>query len=224
MLAATAAIRNRIEELKLSHNGYARQLARGDITGERRERLHTETALLGEEIATLEKLAQLLRLEPDPAKVEAQVRERMETVRGRLAADASLAAYPEEERDNASGEMRAFLWSLGEDTLTKNVRFLTAGREKHDPARTNRALPNILIHTLQEGPSPEARASASYELGILGVGEAIPALVAALKDEAIVADMAFTALCRFADEKLSEAGVPEQLRDQVKKAIGGSAG
>src|SRR5438309_972922 len=91
MLVSQSDIRNKIEELKLTHSGYTRQLNRLDITPERRDRLESETALLQDEIAMLEKLAQVLRIEPDSNKVETSVRERLATVRQRLSEDPDLA-------------------------------------------------------------------------------------------------------------------------------------
>ena len=109
MIVEQTQVRNRIDELKLSFSGYNRQLARQDITGERRERLESETQLLSEEIATLETLAQLGRVEPDRARIEAEVRSRVAHVRERIASDPDYRGIPEEMRDQASGELRALV-------------------------------------------------------------------------------------------------------------------
>ena len=226
MLVNQTEIRNRMEELKLSYGGYNRQLGRPDLTGDRRERLEAETALLAEELAALEKLAQLGRMEPDRGKVEAAVRERLDAlgmggnVSGNIDAapvgarhTSPLPAPAEADRDLSSGEARALLWALGEDRLTRNARFLTEGREQSDPTRTDKMLPNILIHTLESGPSPEARASAAYELGKLRIEQAIHALAAALNDEPLVAEIALVALRTFSEEQLREAGVEDVKRE-----------
>jgi hypothetical protein len=224
MIVEQTQIRNRIDELKLSFNGYSRQLARPDITGERRQRLESETQLLGEEITTLETLAQLGRVEPDRARIEAEVRSRMAQVRERIAADPDYSGIAEELRDQASGELRALTWALGEDQLTRNARIIMAGHDQADPARTDRAVPAILTHTLADGPNPEARASAAYELGKLHIVSAIPALANALTDEQLVADLAFNALCGFSDEELVAAALPAHVLDQVRTARTSSSG
>src|SRR3954451_3375533 len=112
MIVEQTQVRNRIDELKLSFSGYNRQLARQDITGERRERLESETQLLGEEIATLETPGQLGRVEADRTRFEAEVRSRVAHVRERIATDPDYSNVPEELRDQASGELRALVWAL----------------------------------------------------------------------------------------------------------------
>ncbi len=217
MLVSQSYIRNHIEELKLSYGGYTRQLGRLDITSERRERLESENTLLQEEIATLEKLAQLVRVEPDRDKVEVAVRERLAEVRLRMSEDPSLAEFAQEERDQASGETRALTWALGEDRLTQNAQFLIKGHEHADPTRTDRMVPNILLHTLEQGPNADARANAAYDLGKLGVTQAIPGLVAALDDEPLVAEMALRSLLLFTDEQLRQAGLDDETLLKIKK-------
>ncbi len=217
MLVSQSDIKNRIEELKLSLSGYSRQLQRLDISDERRERLGSDIVLLQEEVNALEALAQLGRVEPDREKVEVVVRQRIESLRAESAGDERLAALNEEERDQTTGEARALLWSVGEDRLTRNSRFLVEGREHSDPTRTDRAVPNILIHTLEEGPSPETRASAAYELGQLHIAQAIPNLVAALEDEPEVVEFALLALAKFTSEQLREAEVSSDLVEKIHK-------
>src|SRR3954469_23097703 len=90
MITNQAAIRSRIEQQKLSATGYSRQLTLLTISPERRERLETDVRLLQEEIATLEKVAQLERVEPDMERVEVAVRERLQAVRDRMSADPAL--------------------------------------------------------------------------------------------------------------------------------------
>lgn len=218
MLVSQSDIRNRIEELKLSYGGYTRQLNRLDITDERCERLEIETGFLQEEIATLEKLAQLVRIEPDRSKVEASVRERLDAIRHRVSEDPSLAEFTQEERDQSSGESLALLWALGEDRLTQNARFLIQGHEHADPSRTDRMVPGILLHTLESGPNPDARANAAYDLGKLGVAQAIPNLAAALDDEPIVAEMALRSLRLFTDDQLEQAGLTKETLLRIKQA------
>ena len=218
MIASQADIRSRIEQVKLSDSGYRRQLALLDVSSERRERLETDVRLAQEEIATLETLAQLGRVEPDRSKVEAAARERLDTVRARMSSDPALSQLTPEEQDMTSGEVRALLWALGEDKLTENMRILMAGRDRADPRLTDRALPTILMHTLEEAPGVEARASAAYELGKLGIAQAIPALAKALNDDPLVAEMALRALSMFGDVQLEEAGLPEELRAKARDA------
>src|SRR5205807_10568472 len=85
MIASQLEIRSHIEQLRLGQTGYTRQLAKLEISPERRERLEIDVRLAEEEIATLEKIAQLGRVEPDRAKVEAAMRERLLALRTRLA-------------------------------------------------------------------------------------------------------------------------------------------
>jgi HEAT repeat protein len=74
------------------------------------------------------------------------------------------------------------------------------------------------MHTLEEAPGVEARASAAYELGKLGIAQAIPALAKALNDDPLVAEMALRALSMFGDVQLEEAGLPEELRAKARDA------
>src|ERR1044072_4531152 len=136
MLASVNSIRGRIDQLRLSHTGYSRQLARLERSAERRARLENDTRLLDEEIATLERLANLQRSEPDAERVEAFVRERLLTLRAELAADPSLARFSEEERDQASGEVRGLLWALGEDALTVTMQQVFGVRDPDEVGRT----------------------------------------------------------------------------------------
>jgi hypothetical protein len=217
MIAEQTEIRGRIDELKLSYDGYNRQLARLDITTERRERLEAETALLQEEIATLEKLAQLGRVEPDRGKVEALARDRIEVLRARMAEDPALVDFSGDERDQSSGEARALSWALGEDPLTRDLRLFLERPEHKDPSRTDRIVPGILVGTLENSADPNARANAAYDLGRLGISEAIPALAAALDDDPLVAEMALQSLRLFTDEQLSAAGLASEVLGRIRE-------
>src|SRR4051812_22872400 len=143
LIAGQPDIRARIEQLKLSDNGYRRQLALLNVSPERRERLEIDVRLLQEEIAALEKLAQLRRIEPDPQKVEDAVRERLDSLRTRMSADPALAHLTEEERELTSGEVKGLLWALGEDPLTAKMRQLMPPRDPSDTGRTDRAAASI---------------------------------------------------------------------------------
>jgi hypothetical protein len=219
VIADQHRIRSRIEELKLSRNGYSRQLGGLALSPERRERLEVEVRLLDEEIATLEKIAQLGRVEPDRERVEAAVRERLEAVRARLAAEPAYADFPEEERDSASGEAKALLWVLGQDLLSRQMRTLLEGRDQSDPTRTDRAVSTILIHGLEHGPNVESRASAAYDLGKLHIVAAIPLLARVLDDkQREVAEMALRALTQFTDAELEGAGISHEALQRVSEA------
>jgi HEAT repeat protein len=87
-----------------------------------------------------------------------------------------------------------------------------------DPSRTDRAMPGILIHTLEEGPDIDTRASAAYDLGKLHIAQGIPALAAALTDDPFVADLALQALASFSDEELSAAGLAKDIIAAIKQA------
>jgi hypothetical protein len=215
MIVSQAEVRARIEQIKLNFDGYMRQLRRGDLTGDRRGRLESDVRLLEEELNTLEKIAQLGRVEADRGKIEQIVRERLEEVRGKLAANPSYAGLAPEQRDLASGEVGALLWALQEDRMTHYSRELSKGHDP-DPSRTDRAVPGILVHTLQEGPSVEARASAAYELGAMHIPQSIPALVAALEDDPFVAEIAMRALSKFSDEELTGSGLDPATLAQLR--------
>lgn len=220
MIVSQEEIRSRIEQLRLNHDGYRRQLSRLDPTGERRERLELDVRLLEEEIATLEKIAQVGRVEPDRTRIEQIVRERLAVLGERSAGDPATARLTLQEREASSGEARALLWTLREDTLTRYSDELAKGRTP-DPARTDRAMPTILTHTLRNGPNIEARASAAYELGKLHISEAIPALTDALQDDPLVAQMALGALARFTDEELTAAGTAPAIVEKARAARAG---
>jgi hypothetical protein len=88
-----------------------------------------------------------------------------------------------------------------------------------DPGRTDRAIPSILLHALQEAPDAESRASAAYELGRLQLVEAIPSLVRAVEDpDSFVVDVALQALGYYPDEALREARVSPTLVERVVRA------
>ncbi len=221
MIVSHSEIRSKIDQIKVGYEGYKRQLKRPDLTLERKARLEAEIKLTADEIATLEKIAQLGRVEQDRTKIEEIVRERLEAMRTKLAADPFLAALSSQERDLVSGEVRALVWALREDTLTLFTQELLRENERHDPGRTDRALPTILIHTLEEAPDIDARASAAYDLGKLHITQAIPRLAAALHDHRVVADTAFHALLLFTDDELREAGFSTSLVERIKEARGG---
>ena len=219
MIVSQTEVRSRIEQIKLSYEGYMRQLGHLDLSAERKERLEVEVRLLQQELATLETLAQFGRVEPDRDKIEASVRERIDHLRERLAADPNLAVYTAEERDQSSGEIRALQWALGEDTLTLYTNELMKGHDP-DPSRTDRAMPGILIHALEEGPDIDTRASAAYDLGKLHIARGIPALAAALNDDPFVADLALRSLASFTDEDLAAANLDPSVRARITEARG----
>jgi hypothetical protein len=209
MLASQSEIKNKIDQLRLSYDGYSRQLTRPNIDGGRRERLEIDVRLLGEEIATLEKLLQLGRAVDDRERMEVITRERLQQMRQRLSEDETLSSVSTEQRDYASGEVRALVWALGEDPLTAGMAEFMRDRGQSDPSRTDRALPAILIHQLEEAPDAETRASAAYELGRLHITQAIPNLTAALKDKPLVAEIAARSLSMFSQQELEQQGEPE---------------
>jgi len=206
MIANQAEVLSRIDQLKLDHDGYRKQLDHLELSPERLERLHADIRLLEQELSTLETLSQFGRVEPDRDKIEASARERLANVRERLAADPDLQDYSPEERDQASGEIHALLWALGEDTLSLYTRELAKGRDA-DPSRTDRAVAALLVHTLEEGPDVDTRASAAYDLAKLHIVQGIPTLAAALRDDPLVADVALKSLAAFTDRELSAAGL-----------------
>jgi predicted HTH domain antitoxin len=215
MTASHAEIRSKIDQLRLSYKGYQRQLDRLDLSEERRERLEIEVRLLGEEIATLEKIAQVARVEPDADKVATIVRDRLDAVRDRIADDPDLAELMPEERDYTSGEVKALLWALGEDRLSLNLGILMEGYSLSDPTRADRVLPGLLTHTITEGESAQARANAAYDVGKMRITQAIPALAAALGDDPWVAEIALDALCAFTSEELRQAGLSDNVMQRI---------
>lgn len=222
MIVSQNEVRARIDQLQLNYEGYRRQLSRLELSGDRRERLERDVLLIGEEIATLEKIAQVGRVEPNRDRIEEIVRERLAVLRDRLSADPSTAGLTPDERETISGEARALLWTLREDTLTRYSDELAKGRGL-DPGRTDRAMPTILMHTLRNGPNSEARASAAYDLGKLHIADAIPALADALRDDPMVAQLALGALTLFSDDELTAAGMAPAIVEQVRAARGRQA-
>lgn len=219
MIASQAEIKSRIEELRLSHSGYTRQLGRPGLSRDRQERLEIDVELLQEEIATLDKILGLHRVEPDPAEVQAAVQSRLDVLAARYAQDPALAHLEPDELGSASGEAKALLWALGRDRLTIAMHEIIKSHGPRDLGRTERAIPNILKHSLEEGPEPDTRASAAYELGKLHIQEAIPALVAAMSDaDSFVGQVALRALASFSDEELAHADVEEEVLRQVSAA------
>jgi hypothetical protein len=106
---------------------------------------------------------------------------------------------------------------LGEDTLTLYTNELMKGHDP-DPSRTDRAMPGILIHALEEGPDVDTRASAAYDLGKLHITQAIPALAAALSDDPFVSDLALRSLASFTDEELGAANLAPPVISKVAVA------
>jgi hypothetical protein len=215
MIVDNAEIRNRVEQLRLSYEGYKRQLSREGVTWERQERLRVSVRMLEEEIGTLEKLVQFGRVEADREKIEAEVRSRLSVVKERLASDAALDGYSQEEREQTSGDVKALEWALGEDRLVRDTQEW-ARETAFDPTRAERRLPAMLDMLLREGSDADTRANAAYDAGQLHIVEAIPMLAAALGDEREVAEMALRALCRFSEEELREA----KLEDVVIRRVG----
>jgi hypothetical protein len=213
----TQDVRARIDHLRLSYDGYNRQLRNLALSEERRARLEAEVSVLAEEISTLEKFLSVLRVAPDPDKVETVARDRLGVVRARLAEDSSLADLEQEHRDNTSGEARALLWALGEDSFSVSMREEARDPARRGPAGAVQALPSILITGLRTGADTGARASAAYELGVLQITEAIPHLAAVLSDGGSVPEMALLALTRFSDQELSDAGLSTDLIEKVRR-------
>lgn len=219
MIVEQAAIKSRLDELRLSYEGFTKQLARPGLSAERSERVTAELEMLREEIATLEKIHHLGRVEADRARIEAIVEERLEIVQAKLTEDMRFTGIEPESLGAVSGEARALLWTLGRDRLTLAIQDMSRSMPVRDPGRTDRAVPNILRHALQEAPDAESRASAAYELGKLQLAEAIPALAAALDDEdAFVTDVALQALGYFPDEVLQEAQLSPATVERVTRA------
>jgi hypothetical protein len=218
MIVSQIEVRSRIESLKMSESGYKRQLERLDLSPERREMLQDRIAISQSEVATLEKVAQLIRSEPDSEKVEAAVRDRLAVVRRRVDDAGHSADLPPEDRVRSAGEIRGLLWVLGEDELTLSMQRIMEDTNRKDPTRTDRALPSILLHRLTEAPDPEERANAAYEIGKLGISEAIPALLDALSDQGLVADVALRALAMFQEEELKNSGASDEVLRRIHPA------
>ncbi|MDQ6695781.1 MAG: hypothetical protein M3014_15455 [Chloroflexota bacterium] len=214
-------IKSRIDQSRLSLQGYSRQLERADAGGlsaDRQARLSNDLRLVTEEIATLEKIAPLWRVEPDQTKIEAIIRDRLGALRGRMGADNELSGFTEAERDASSGEIKALVWVLGEDVLTLTMREMVKGHEHGDPERTNREMPRILIHQLQEAPDLDTRASAAYDLGKLGIKEGIAPLASALEEGGFVAEMALRSLCLFEPDDLKAVALEPRVMSLIEDA------
>lgn len=221
MIVEQAAIKSRLDELRLSYEGFTKQLNRHGISSERADRLQDDIEMLREEIATLEKVQQLGRVEPDRARIEAIIEDRLEAVRAKLSADPRFSGLQVEEWGAVSGEAKALLWALGRDRLTLAMQEMSRHTTGRDLSRTDRAVPNILLHALQEAPDAESRASAAYQLGRLQLAEAIPALVQALDDlDPFVAGVALQALSYFPDLALREGSVSPAILKRVAGARG----
>jgi hypothetical protein len=219
MIVEQSAIKSRLDELRFSYEGFAKQLAHPGHSNERAKRLQIELETLRDEISTLEKIQQLGKVEPDRSKIEALVEGRLDVVRANLQADARFAALELQELDAVSGEVRALLWALGRDRLTLAMQDMSRNLPPRDPGRTERALPNILLHSLQEAPDPESRASAAYELGRLHMSEGLSALVHALDDpDPFVASVALQALGYYPDEALREGNVSPAVVERIARA------
>ncbi len=218
MIVEQAAIKSRLDELHMSYEGFTKQLARPGLSSERTERLQAELEMLRDEIATLEKVHQLGRVEANRARIEAMVQERLEVVQAKLGEDARFAGIEPEALGAVSGEARALLWTLGRDQLTLAMQEIARSGQERDPGRTDRTVPNILLHALQEAGDAESRASAAYELGKLQLAGAIPALVQALDDpDSFVAEVALQALSYFPLETLREAQVSPAVLERVTR-------
>jgi|GEM_PF-5926409 len=218
MIPNPTDIRARIDQIRLSYDGYKRQVTHPGMSDERIARLQAEIQVMSEEIATLEKLAHLARIEPDRHRIESMVRDRLATVREALRNDPSLSDLSEQERDLTSGEIRAFVWALGEDAVTLGMQEVMRGHERSDPGRTERALPQILTHHLEEAPDVDTRASAAYDLGKLHITSAIPSLANALQDDPFVAEIALRSLALFTDDELQRAGVSTDAIARIQEA------
>lgn len=209
MLETQSEVRSRIEEINLSSEGYRRQLRTPNISRERQERLESEVNLMAEELATLEKIAQLGRIEEDRAKVEVIVRDRLDELQARMAQESATAHLRPEEYAYASGEIKALMWALGEDRLLQRMKQASSSREasQSNPAQFGDAMTTMLIQALREGAERDTRASAAYDIGRLHLVAALPQLAAALNDHPYVAAVARQALQSFTDDELAAAGV-----------------
>ena len=217
MIADNAEIRSHIDELKLSYEGYKRQLSRPELSNERQERLKASVQMLEQEIGTLETLVQFGRVEADRGKIEAEVRERLDVVKQRLASDPALDGYTEEEREQTSGELKALEWALGQDRLVRDTQEWVRATE-FDPTRAERTVPALLDRLMRESDDVDTRANAMYDAGQLHIVAAIPALVAGLAEEPLVSETALGALSKFSDEELRGAGVDEDVLARVAVA------
>ncbi len=159
-------------------------------------------------------LAQFGRLEPDRDKIEAEVRSRLSILKERLANDPELAELAPEDRELASGALKALQWAVGEDRLTQYTEEW-ARETAPNPTRLERTLPALLALTVRENEDPKARANAAYDAGQLHLTETISALAEALTDQEEVAEMALNALCMFSDAELTEAGIDRTLLERV---------
>ena len=222
MLASQGEVRKRIDELRLSVDGYKRQLRTQAISTERRERLEAEVGLMEQEIATLEKIAQLGRVEEDRDKIETIVRERLKVLNERMAGDSALANLQSEQYEYTSGELKALLWVVGEDLLTQSLRQVVKihYQSKADPSQASQAVADMLMRAVREGKTADMRASAAYDIGRLQLAQAIPQLAAALQDRPQVAEVALQALASFTDDKLKEAGLTGEVLARVRDGTG----
>ena len=173
--------------------------------------------MLEQEIGTLETLVQFGRVEADRGKIEAEVRERLDVVKQRLASDPALDGYTEEEREQTSGELKALEWALGQDRLVRDTQEWVRATE-FDPTRAERTVPALLDRLMRESDDVDTRANAMYDAGQLHIVAAIPALVAGLAEEPLVSETALGALSKFSDEELRGAGVDEDVLARVAVA------
>ena len=219
MLVSQGEVRNRIEEINLSSEGYKRQLRAPGISGERQERLQADVNLMVEELATLEKIAQLGRVEEDRAKIEAIVRDRLGELQLRMAQSNATAGLRPEEYAYASGEVKALMWALGEDRLLQSMKQASSSREasQSNPAQFSDAMTTMLIQALREGAERDTRASAAYDIGRLHLIAALPQLAAALNDQPYVVAVVLQSLKNFSDDELTAAGVSEEIMRRVRE-------
>jgi hypothetical protein len=214
MIVSQTAVKARLDQQKLSYQGYKRQLERLDLSPERKARLQNEVRLLEEEISTLEKLAQLLRLEPDQARVEGSIRERLDMLRD----NSGLASPTQDDQGLVSGEVRGLRWALGEDMLSVAIDELRRSPARPIGENIDRAVASMLVQSVQEGQTADLRASAAYDLGKLHIEAGIPALVAALNDDPVVAEIALRSLLSFSDEQLKAANIDQTTIERIREA------
>ncbi len=219
MLVSQGEVQKRIEEVGLGNSGYKRQLRAPGISRERHERLQAEVALMEEELSTLEKIAQLGRVEEDRTKIETLVRDRLRIISERMSQESPTTGLQPEEYAYASGEVKALAWALGEDLLLQKMQQASSNRSasQGNPAQFNDSMTTMLIKALREGAERDTRASAAYDIGRLHLKAALPQLAAALDDHPNVASMALKSLALFSDDELKSANVPEEIRQQVSR-------
>ena len=217
MLVSQGDVRSRIEEINLGNEGYKRQLRSPAISTERRERLETEVALMEEELATLEKIAQLGRVEEDRDKIEVIVKERLGLLQDKMKRESATSGLRPEEYGYASGEVEALMWALGQDQLLKSMSEASNSRaaSQSNPAQYSQSVTTMLVRALREGAERDTRASAAYDIGRIHLAAALPELAAALNDHPQVASVALQALRSFSEAELIDARIPEEVLRRI---------